>query len=234
MYRRHEWEGEHDYTIPEDDDDEFGYHRPPDEDEDAELPVEGLPIDAEADRLRAEHKKAQDAVNSAQRSLDETNKLLQRDFGPDNRFFPLQGQCFSWAPGGEFSYELCPFDKATQSGGTTLGTWKGFGGNDGNTDYSVFEFGGGAHCWATGSGRTAVAHVQCAADNTVVSVDEPSVCHYVFVFGTPAACTQALVNEARAEASLPPVEHSKEDGDAEVGTPTAELDGMEIVERDEL
>jgi len=154
----------------------------------------------EADRLRAALRSARADASSAKRDLDDALALLQTDFGPSSRYFPLRGRCFSYAPGGEFSYELCPFDKATQSGGTTLGKWKGWG--DG---YSVFEFDQGAHCWATGKGRTATAKLECAEENVVLNVDEPEVCSYAFVFGTPSACTTAHVDEARREAGMPPL-----------------------------
>ena len=40
-------------------------------------------------------------------------KLLGADyFGADGEWFALKGECFDYAPGGEFSYKLCPFDRA--------------------------------------------------------------------------------------------------------------------------
>jgi len=92
------------------------------------------------------------------------------------------------------------------------------------------KFGGGAHCWATGSGRTAVASVQCAEANVVLSVDEPEVCRYAFVVGTPAACTPELVNQARAEAGMPPMAVDPPAGGEGVD---AAVEGGEV-EHDEL
>ena len=45
--------------------------------------------------------------------------------------------------------------------------------------------------------------LQCAAENAVLTVDEPEVCKYFLTFGTPAACTAEGLAEARRLAAPP-------------------------------
>ena len=41
---------------------------------------------------------------------------LGRDYGPDDVFLPLDGQCFSTAAD-KYTYEVCPFEQAAQKEG---------------------------------------------------------------------------------------------------------------------
>jgi hypothetical protein len=47
-------------------------------------------------------------VREVVRQLEELNEVLNLDFGEDDRFAPLLGQCFDFEDR-EYVYTLCPF-----------------------------------------------------------------------------------------------------------------------------
>ena len=58
----------------------------------------------------------------------EINKLLETDLGAQNEYYPLRDQCFDFTDR-EYTYSLCPFNKAVQrnkggGGETSLGYCK--------------------------------------------------------------------------------------------------------------
>eukprot|EP00965_Chrysotila_dentata_P209505 6185332-Pleurochrysis_carterae.AAC.1 len=59
----------------------------------------------------------------------------------------------------------------------------------------------GTPCW-NGPVRSLSVSLSCAADNEILSVDEPEVCKYQMVFATPAVCTEEDV-AAAAKAAQP-------------------------------
>ena len=48
-------------------------------------------------------------------SFSKLESLLDIDFGGETEFYPLYGECFEMTDR-EYTYKLCPFDKATQRG----------------------------------------------------------------------------------------------------------------------
>ena len=155
---------------------------------------------AEAEAARTAFNEAGDAVREVERQIEELEKKSGTDYGPNMVYERLSRQCFKFEPGGEFSYELCPYKSAKQmnSAGITiadLGNWEGF--EDGS-DYRVMKLGGGAVCW-NGPARSLTVSVACAEADKILGVEEPEVCKYTMRFETPAACTEADVAAAQQD-----------------------------------
>jgi len=119
-----------------------------------------------------------------EREIKELQESLEKDYGEDNVFAALSGQCFSYTDH-EYTYKLCPFDHCSQ-GGTRLGSWGSWSGPD-DDRYSSMRFTGGQGCW-NGPDRSTNVYLHCGAENTVTSVSEPNRCEYEMHFSTPAAC----------------------------------------------
>ena len=151
----------------------------------------------EAEALRTKHREAMDAVDDLERQMRELENKKTVDYGPNGRFEPLSRECYTSALGGEWNYEICPFKNAAQKGqsggSTSIGNWEGFA-----DDYKTLKFTNGQHCW-NGPARSLTVSLVCGAESEVLSVDEPEVCKYTMRFRTPAACTQAQAEAAKAE-----------------------------------
>lgn len=74
------------------------------------MPWRPLPALTEA---RNAARRANQTVDGTQTQVTETEKVLAGDYGPDNVFFALRGQCYS-LQAGQYTYEVCPFDKTRQ------------------------------------------------------------------------------------------------------------------------
>ena len=153
---------------------------------------------AEAEALRTKHREATDLVSEVEGEIREVEAKMKRDYGPAMRFEPLSRQCIEFKPGGEFSYELCPFVDAKQkdsSGGSTqIGKWERF-----SEDHSQMIFENGQYCWNAGA-RTLTVSLSCATANKILGVEEPEVCKYAMRLETPAACTAEDLEAAEADA----------------------------------
>ncbi len=91
----------------------------------------GAPESKALQRARAALSAAQADVASEQARLASTRDELARDFGPGDVFRALKGACVTLDTGGEYTYELCFMERATQKpnkGGahTHLGTFSRF------------------------------------------------------------------------------------------------------------
>ncbi|KAJ3667121.1 hypothetical protein Zmor_002527 [Zophobas morio] len=178
----------------------------PDEGEDEpEQPEEAveepapLPYDDETQKLvdratfaRNEFADAERAVRDIEAEINNIQDYLEKDFGPEEEFASLQGECFDYSDH-EYIYKLCPFEKTTQlpkSGSmeTRLGSWGRWDGPEDNK-YESMLYDKGQSCW-NGPQRSSKVKVVCGVTNEVTSVTEPNRCEYLFEFVTPAACRE--------------------------------------------
>lgn len=194
-------ENNHEANQGEDYQDENGYDETAKDDyatkqESSAQPPE-LEYDEETKQLMEKAKVNRDEYSSIeQRFLTIQNKIqelensLKYDYGQEDEFLPLHGQCFEYTDR-EYTYKLCPFDIATQrpkdgAGETNLGRWGHWTGSD-NKKYSSFKMDAGSQCW-NGPMRTVNVLLSCGVENKVTSATEPSRCEYQFEFETPARC----------------------------------------------
>lgn len=160
--------------------------------------VAGPKYDEETQALIDEATKARDQLHEAEKGVNElTTEIrqledkLDRDYGLDDEYYPLDNECFDFEDL-EYVYSLCLFNKATQkpkSGGSdvNLGFWNNWAGSEANK-YSHMKFDRGLTCW-NGPARSVLVTVSCGKENQLISVIEPSRCEYAMEFLTPAACT---------------------------------------------
>lgn len=143
-----------------------------------------------ANAARAEYDAADRAYRDLEREVQDLEKMLDNDFGPEEEYSSLANQCFEYSDL-EYTYKLCAFESASQkqkSGGseTRLGNWDRWSGPDSDL-YSQMSYTRGAQCW-NGPTRSAKVNLKCGSTNQLTAVSEPSRCEYEFIFETPSAC----------------------------------------------
>ncbi|GFR67114.1 protein kinase C substrate 80K-H, partial [Elysia marginata] len=145
-----------------------------------------------ADEARKLYDEADDKVREVEKEIIGIEKYLEMDFGPQEEFSALKGQCFEFTDR-EYTYKFCPFDKTSQKpkgGGieTNLGTWgHWYGPEEDKYDSQKYENGQG--CW-NGPNRSCHVNFHCGAENILTGASEPSRCEYQFDFTTPARCSE--------------------------------------------
>lgn len=134
--------------------------------------------------------KIDNQISDVERDIKNIEDLFNFDFGPNNEFYALKGQCFS-VNANEYSYELCPFEKCNQkprSGASTLlGNWEQT--DDWKQTHKTMSYTGGLRCWS-GPDRSTKVSIFCGRENRVADPEEPSRCEYSLKLYTPAACSK--------------------------------------------
>lgn len=148
----------------------------------------------EATSARERFQEAEKAVNELQTEIRKLEEKLDRDYGPEQAFTSLDGECFEYTDL-EYVYTLCMFGRATQrskNGGSdiNLGHWHDWAGPEGHK-YSKMKFDRGLTCW-NGPARSTLVSLTCGRENKLMSVTEPSRCEYAMEFSTPALCNPGM------------------------------------------
>jgi len=160
---------------------------------------------------RAHLSAVQSEQNSHSNDLASHESDLTKDYGQDDVFRALKGQCVS-VESGEYTYEHCFMDRTTQKpqkGGmdTGMGTFDRIemvtvdedepadGKGLGSGERIALKYENGAHCW-NGPARSTTVILACAAQNEIWKVVEAEKCVYRMEAGSPAACVEeAPANE---------------------------------------
>lgn len=166
-----------------------------------------------AEEARRGFSEADRDYKNIQSEISKLEEYLQKDFGSEDEFATLEGQCFDFQDY-EYIYRICPFDKATQqqkssSSETRLGTFAHWVPSDeaGSAGaYTTMLYDHGQSCW-NGPSRSVRVVVRCGgSESRLVAVSEPNRCEYRFEFETPAACRDSTSASA-TEGNSKPGEH---------------------------
>ena len=162
-------------------------------------------------------KAAQDSLNDNKQHLTTHQEDLVKDYGPDDVFRALKGQCIS-KDSGEYTYELCWLDKTKQKskkGGsqTIMGNFVSIdkvmvddelppdGKGLGSGERVALRYENGQHCW-NGPNRSTLVVLVCAEKDEVWKITEEEKCVYRMEVGTPAVCGVGEEKEGKARDEL--------------------------------
>ncbi|KAM7186648.1 Glucosidase II beta subunit-like domain containing protein [Rhypophila sp. PSN 637] len=146
---------------------------------------------------------ARNDFSSKTSQLEEQEKDLEKDYGPDDIFRALKGRCIS-SDVGEYEYELCWIDRTMQKskkghGNTNMGNFVRIdreyadeeervdGKSLGKGERIVLRYDNGQGCW-NGPNRRTDVWLACAEKDELWKVSESEKCVYRMEVGTPAAC----------------------------------------------
>ena len=162
-------------------------------------------------------KAAQDSLNDNKNQLNSHQEDLNTDYGLDDVFRALKGQCVS-KDSGEYTYELCWLDKTKQKskkGGsqTMMGSFVSIdkimvddelppdGKGLGSGERVALRYENGQHCW-NGPNRSTLVVLACAEKDELWKITEEEKCVYRMEVGTPAVCGDGDRKEERAKDEL--------------------------------
>jgi len=154
------------------------------------------PIKQEKEQVEKEYNEAKSKKDEIGKRKEDIEKFLALDFGPDGAFFEIYDKDIEYkTKNGEYTYVLQPFVDVEQRGSSssTLGNWDKWSDN-----YTFMHYTNGKRCWG-GPDRSCKVEIICGKDNEILDVQEPNKCEYTMQLKTPAACTEAKVNEIHQE-----------------------------------
>ncbi|KAL1924034.1 uncharacterized protein VTP21DRAFT_7069 [Calcarisporiella thermophila] len=162
----------------------------------------------DADTARREFDKIDEKVREVERRISENKAELEKDYGPEEEWAKLNGECLSF-DSGEYTYSVCLFGSATQKSNrdyasTHLGSferWAGSGEKGTLEYYSGQLYEHGTRCW-NGPERSVKVSIECGKENKITSVTEPEKCEYFIKMMSPAACpleAQTINQQAHQE-----------------------------------
>ena len=146
---------------------------------------------------------ARNDLSSSQNALRDGQNDLEKDYGLDDIFRALKGQCIS-GDVGEYTYEHCFMDRTKQKpkrggGETNMGNFIRFDTEfvDGETDADgkglgsgeriVMRYENGQGCW-NGPSRSTKVILACGPEEEVWKVSETEKCVYEIHQGSAAVC----------------------------------------------
>lgn len=148
-------------------------------------------------------KAAQDGESSLRQELSGHKDDFAQDYGANDVFRALKGQCIS-KDSGEYNYELCWLERTTQKskkGGshTGMGNFARIdsitvdddlppdGKGLGSGVRVALRYENGQHCW-NGPNRSTLVVLACAERDEIWKISEEEKCVYRMEVGTPAVC----------------------------------------------
>jgi len=198
---KHADEEEEDPDVPEsdwddndhDDDLDAPKDKGVDEKPNSQYPPEVQALVDSANVARTEYDTANNAFNDLNHDIQQLEKYLEKDFGPDDVFASIANQCFEYHDL-EYIYKMCAFDYCAQKpkhGGseTRLGSWEKW-----SVPHAQMSYERGVQCW-NGPSRSTKVDLRCGGENKLVAASEPNRCEYLFLFETPAACQPLPPNQ---------------------------------------
>ena len=138
-------------------------------------------------------------IHQSQKGLEEIEEMIRKEM---KQYSPIvqclisqKDECVTQTIG-QYKYSVCIAGEAKQDS-VRLGEWK----LDVNYDYianSTVVYSGGTRCW-NGIERQLVAKFECGKKEEIVSLTEPSTCHYEATIKSPCFCSKELVDNIKAK-----------------------------------